>query len=338
MRPVKIIGGGLAGLALGIGLRQAGVAVTLHEAGHYPRHRVCGEFLSGAGQEVLATLGAQDALTGACRNSTTAWFVGDRLLLSRALPVPAYGLSRFTLDHRLADRFEAIGGKMKTRRPMREAAAVEGAVWATGRRRGNGGLIGLKVHCRNLAQEQDLSMHLGSHGYVGVSRIEDGKSNVCGLFRKRRELSPGRHEMMDAYLRANGLRRLADALKEAAVDDGSIIATAASDFSRRHWTSDAICIGDSYTAIPPFAGNGMSMALESAGLALPYLQAYASGAASWDVTCAGVRQALATRFRLRLAMSRALHPFLVQPRGRRPLQWAVAANLLPFPFLFRVLR
>ena len=46
MRAVTIIGGGLAGLTLGIGLRQRGVPVTISEAGDYPRHRVCGEFIS----------------------------------------------------------------------------------------------------------------------------------------------------------------------------------------------------------------------------------------------------------------------------------------------------
>jgi 2-polyprenyl-6-methoxyphenol hydroxylase-like FAD-dependent oxidoreductase len=45
--PVTIVGGGLAGLTLGIALRQHNVPVQLHEAGHDPRHRVCGEFTSG---------------------------------------------------------------------------------------------------------------------------------------------------------------------------------------------------------------------------------------------------------------------------------------------------
>jgi len=48
-KPITIVGGGLAGLTLGIGLRQRGVPVTIWEAGKYPRHRVCGEFISGNG-------------------------------------------------------------------------------------------------------------------------------------------------------------------------------------------------------------------------------------------------------------------------------------------------
>ncbi|MFZ9874958.1 MAG: NAD(P)-binding protein, partial [Candidatus Methylacidiphilales bacterium] len=47
MKTVEIVGGGLAGLTLGLCLRQKGVPVDLFEAGTYPRHRVCGEYLSG---------------------------------------------------------------------------------------------------------------------------------------------------------------------------------------------------------------------------------------------------------------------------------------------------
>ena len=58
MKPkgITIVGGGLAGLTLGIALRQQQVPVTVWEAGRYPRHRVCGEFISGSGQATRARL------------------------------------------------------------------------------------------------------------------------------------------------------------------------------------------------------------------------------------------------------------------------------------------
>ena len=61
-KPITVVGGGLAGLTLGIGLRQRGIPVTVWEAGHYPRHRVCGEFISGRGQGTLARLGLRERL------------------------------------------------------------------------------------------------------------------------------------------------------------------------------------------------------------------------------------------------------------------------------------
>ena len=56
-RLIEIIGGGLAGLSLGIALRRAGVPVALHEAGAYPRHRVCGEFIAGLEGSTIERLG-----------------------------------------------------------------------------------------------------------------------------------------------------------------------------------------------------------------------------------------------------------------------------------------
>ena len=79
-KPILIVGGGLAGLTLGIALRREGVEVTLLEAGHYPRHRVCGEFLSGRGPSILKELGLEKKLAEASsREATTArFFLRDR--------------------------------------------------------------------------------------------------------------------------------------------------------------------------------------------------------------------------------------------------------------------
>ena len=55
-REIRIIGGGLAGLTLGVLLRRENLPVEIWDAGSYPRHRVCGEFVSGRGIEVLREL------------------------------------------------------------------------------------------------------------------------------------------------------------------------------------------------------------------------------------------------------------------------------------------
>ena len=57
MKNVTIVGGGIAGLSAGIALRQRGVPVTVIESKEYPRHKVCGEFISGRGLEILARIG-----------------------------------------------------------------------------------------------------------------------------------------------------------------------------------------------------------------------------------------------------------------------------------------
>ena len=111
MNTVTIAGGGLAGLSLGIALRNHDVPVRLIEAGSYPRHRVCGEFISGVSDGELQSLGIADLFQEAQRHRGTSWHEGDRELLRASLPDDARGLSRYRLDALLAQRLTALGGE-----------------------------------------------------------------------------------------------------------------------------------------------------------------------------------------------------------------------------------
>ena len=101
---ITIVGGGLAGLTLGIGLRQRGVPVTVWEAGIYPRHRVCGEVISGGGQRSLARLELLSRLQRAetCPAQSVAFFARKTRVPARALPEAALCVSRYILDDWLA--------------------------------------------------------------------------------------------------------------------------------------------------------------------------------------------------------------------------------------------
>src|SRR5436309_1270892 len=104
MKPVTIIGGGLAGLTLGIALRENSVPVQIYEAGTYPRHRVCGEFISGRGQITLQRLNLLTPIlkAGATFAKSVRFFTAFRSCPVHVLPVPALCLSRYRLDALLA--------------------------------------------------------------------------------------------------------------------------------------------------------------------------------------------------------------------------------------------
>ena len=88
-REITIAGGGLAGLSLASALCSHDVRVTVLEAGAYPRHRVCGEFISGVSEITLTTLGIADLFDGAQRHRSLAWFDSGRLIHRDEFKKPA---------------------------------------------------------------------------------------------------------------------------------------------------------------------------------------------------------------------------------------------------------
>ncbi|HEY5792969.1 MAG TPA: hypothetical protein VIS74_06700, partial [Chthoniobacterales bacterium] len=221
-RGITIAGGGLAGLSLGIGLLRRGIPVELHEAGSYPRHRVCGEFICGVSPATLESLGIHESLAGSRRLSSAAWFRRGERLLEAPLERPAWGISRYELDNRLRRQFQKAGGDLRERSRLKNESR-EGLVWSAGRRPERGNWLGLKCHVRGLALDHDLEMHLGRGGYAGLSRIEDGRVNVCGLFRKRAGLEGRGSELLLAYLRAGGLEILAGKIRGCIRDEDSFL-------------------------------------------------------------------------------------------------------------------
>jgi hypothetical protein len=177
-KPITIAGGGLAGLSLGIALQSRGVPVTLHEASTYPRHRVCGEFISGVSDETLATLGIADCLNDAAPLQSASWSDSSGRLAE--MMVPGRGISRWKLDDHLQRQFLALGGTLVTNSRI---ASAPGVIWAAGRPRRPSSWLGLKCHARDLPLSRDLEMFTSPGGYIGMAKIEDGRVNICGLFK-----------------------------------------------------------------------------------------------------------------------------------------------------------
>ncbi|MDB6095407.1 MAG: putative electron transfer oxidoreductase [Verrucomicrobia bacterium] len=335
-RPIEIVGGGLAGLSLGLALRRAEVPTTIFEAGKYPRHRVCGEFITGLAAPTIQRLGLAPFLADALQHREIAWFMREKRVRIQSLPSPALGLSRYVLDARLAEAFCAAGGILQGQTRIAEAAAPAGRVFAMGRRRGRPTWLGLKIHAIDLPLARELELHLGDQAYVGLSRIEGGQVNVCGLFR-RRELGAKGAGLLVGYLQAAGLGELASRLNQAAFDPASFCAVAALGFDRQVFCSDRVQLGDACAMIPPFTGNGMAMAFQSAQIAVDPLIAYAQGAAEWPETMRKINREIRARFRVRLASASALHPYFLQPKRQQWLSLLNRARLLPLRPLYAAL-
>lgn len=331
LRTVDIIGGGLAGLALGLALRARGVPVRLHEAGRYPRHRVCGEFLTGLDAETIAALGLRDILAPALTSHHVSWHETGQRTLRHRLPEPARSLSRHRLDLAMAREFTAAGGELRTGQRA-TAERGPGRVFACGRRpQSTSPWIGLKQHFRRLALDDDLELHLGTNAYVGLTRVETDVINVCGLFPRP---ASGEDASLTACLRRVGLDDLAARLDDAQPVDGSSCAVAGLDYARCGHADDSI--GDQAGLIPPFTGHGMTIALQSAALAAPHLESWSRGRRGWKEATRTMRRDLERRFARRLAWGRIMHPWLLRPRRRGLIHALHRVRVLPFGLLYRL--
>jgi flavin-dependent dehydrogenase len=335
-RVITIAGGGLAGLSLGIALRRRGDPVILHEAGVYPRHRVCGEFISGVSDATFDMLGIADLFQDARRHRTTAWFFRERRVLATQLPA-GLGISRFSLDHRLSARFQELGGILSERSRLKPRSE-EGVVWCAGRMPARGRWIGLKCHVSALELGADLEMHLASNGYVGLARVEASKVNVCGLFRLEPKLSGKGAQTLEQYLRAGNLDGLAMRIFSARVDAESFLGVAGFRLGRQPKCNGIATLGDAWAMIPPFTGNGMSMAFESAAIAAEPFHAWQTGRQTWERALDRIRQGLASRFAKRMFWARAMHPFLTTAKGQALFTVVSRSGLLPFKSCFCKLR
>jgi flavin-dependent dehydrogenase len=190
MREILIAGGGPAGAAAAIAGRLEGVPVRLLERSVRARHKVCGEFISPGASEALKALGAWDRFQAleprrilGCRlclgNRTSQW----------KLPECAWGVSRLRLDEMLLARASELGaavirGETFVRQP--ESGAEERLIVACGRRyeaEPNDRLFGFKAHFEGPSTDA-VELFFDGQGYVGVSGIEQGLTNVCGIARE----------------------------------------------------------------------------------------------------------------------------------------------------------
>jgi hypothetical protein len=253
METLRIGGGGLAGLACGICLRERGIPVVLHERRRYPLKKVCGEFLSPQGWERCQELGIGPFLTHAPVPLERARFFFDDLrYFDFSLRPGAWGLSREALDSALARRFQALGGELHEESVL-EAMDIDarGRPLQSGPKRWMGWKGYLDESARpKVFDSIGLVMLPLEGGYCGLSPIEDGRISVCFVAK-----APAQPEQL---LRSHPwLRDLASQVRPhaaiAGFDFGAEVAPHRIGDSRRVW--------------PPLVGDGMSRAL-GAGMAL----------------------------------------------------------------------
>ena len=258
---VTVTGGGPAGSAAAIAASLEGARVELFEKSKFPRHKVCGEFLSPEIAPLLEQLGVASsfAAAGPARIRRMSIRFGGREKTA-ALPEPAFGLSRFAFDKLLYDHALHIGSEGLEAQGLPAGARVI----ASGRRAaapaGSRGrrLFGFKAHFRGPASDA-IELHFFDDGYAGVSAIEGGFTNVCGVATESALARVGFE--YDALLAripslAARIRPLERAMEW--LTTGPLIF--ANRFSEPA-DPDAYYAGDALSFVDPFTGSGMYCAV-----------------------------------------------------------------------------
>jgi len=288
---LAVIGAGPAGSSAAITAAREGLDVALLESGSFPRHKVCGEFVSGEALPILESLLPEDELlTGAPRINTARVFLDDRVVDFVVQPA-AISLSRHVLDRRLWERaiaegvcaidrvritavsrersvflIESAGGQVRARVVIN--ASGRWSNLSSSKQVTAENWIGLKQHLFEDSTSLYCDLYFFPGGYCGVQSLGNGTINVAAMVRAdvARSLAGVFGQNRELALRSRMWKPATEA-----------VATSPLIFSPPRTSDGEILLaGDAAAFIDPFAGDGISMALHSGRLAAlslaPYLR------------------------------------------------------------------
>ncbi len=277
-----IIGGGPAGSAAAITAARAGGRVLLLERGRFPRHKVCGEFISPEGVALLAGLGVDDLVRRAPRIAHARIFA-ETSVAEAALSPSAAAISRYDLDQALWRRAAECRADC---RELLEARAITGSgpftvatsagdftaravINASGRwsnlRRSRLAQpqrekwVGWKAHFREPDSPRSVDLYFFAGGYCGVQPLMDGQVNACAMVQAAAANS------MEQVLALHP--RLAERSREWQ-QVSETVATSPLVFAPPQAEEGGVLFaGDAAGFIDPFVGDGISLALRSGAMA-----------------------------------------------------------------------
>ncbi|WP_282042093.1 NAD(P)/FAD-dependent oxidoreductase [Winogradskyella flava] len=300
---VIIIGGGLAGLTSAIHLSQRNIRVLLIEKNSYPKHKVCGEYVSNEVLPYLNFLGFNPFEFGAKKISKFELTTHNNKKIEAELPLGGFGMSRYEMDfqlYQLAIRqgvlvtqdsvvdvtFEDDQFHIQTKSNQRFTSKI--AVGAFGKRSSldvkfqrrfiakKSPYLGVKIHVSGNFPEDKVALHNFKGGYCGVSKVENNHINLCYItnydaFKRYKDIETFQEEVL---FKNSALKNMFQKSNPEFVKPLTI--SQISFETKNPIENHMIMCGDSAGMIHPLCGNGMGMAIRSAQLAseliIDYLQ------------------------------------------------------------------
>ena len=286
-----IAGGGLAGLSLGILCKKKGFRVLILEKGSYPRHKVCGEFISLESLNFLNRLGldlSQDDFPKISKFHLTTEYGNSGTC---RLNPGGVGVSRYFLDHRLRQIAENQGCIVLENTTVKEIThdgkgvidisgkiyrgkLVVGALGKSSKNQTK--FFGVKYHVNRGPDLDTIEIHHFKGGYCGISAIEANKFCLCYLSRAEglKSFQGNIQKFEEEVVFKNGF--LKKRFEAARIMEG--VTTSGIGFGIQPTDNKYYpVLGDAGGFIPPLTGNGMSLAFRSAAWIFPEVCNYLEG-------------------------------------------------------------
>lgn len=301
---ILIIGGGLAGLTNAIHLSKSNKKVLLIEKNEYPKHKVCGEYISNEVLPYLKWLDVNPFEFGAQKIKRFLLSTPKSKTIEAELPLGGFGISRYMLDSALAKKAQQNGTiilqdmvvdiqfsndifKVKTKNNQNFTAKI--TIGAYGKRESldvklNRNFIkkvspflAVKIHVEGDFPNDLVALHNFEGGYCGVSKVENNAINLCYIvnyiaFKKFKNIE----EFQENVLFKNEyLKNVFENTKP--IFSKPLTISQISFSSKKPIENHIIMSGDTAGMIHPLCGNGMSMAIRSAQLASNLIVKYLNG-------------------------------------------------------------
>ncbi|HEY1730553.1 MAG TPA: NAD(P)/FAD-dependent oxidoreductase [Terriglobales bacterium] len=293
---LAVVGAGPAGASSGITAARLGANVVLFEAKSFPRHKVCGEFVSAESLDVLVEL-FRDSESGRRLVDSAGvlrrarLFLGGRTIDAPVSP-PAVSITRYDLDAALWESARLAGVEARSNcevtsitgdGPFQLTTAAgsyfaRALVIAAGRWSQFAAdrvvppgpkWIGVKGHFRESDPSPSTDLYFFEEGYCGVQPVSASTVNACAMVRSDRATS-----LPEAFALHP---RLAE--RSASWEAGmSPVSTAPLIYRQpRPAQGNILYAGDAAAFIDPFVGDGISIALRSGKTAAECLRFLFSG-------------------------------------------------------------
>ena len=301
---VIVIGGGLAGLCNAIHLSKLGKKVLLIEKNEYPKHKVCGEYISNEILPYLEFLEVNPFDSGAVRINNFQLSTTKSNIISAKLPLGGFGISRYTLDLVLSEKAKENGViilqdtvlDVTFSKDFFQVETKENNVFtskitigAFGKRslldvkmarnfiQKKSPYLGVKIHVKGNFKEDLVALHNFKGGYCGVSKVENNAINLCYItnyatFKKYKNIEDFQEQVV---LKNNYLKDIFH--NSEVLFDKPLSISQISFETKKPVENHILMCGDSAGMIHPLCGNGMSMAIQSAQLASKLILNYFNG-------------------------------------------------------------